>query len=195
MFISKFPLKRTLGLLFLSSAVILGFPQVSLAECSGLTLWSGLENRTDELPFCWDYNMRANARERYRFNIPSEKITEGVSKIRISYEERYRGRFNAEDIELRIENESLPREALDIVSDEEANFVEIGIDFDKLDELDKSYLREALQNGDSLEVVFNNVRNPRFGGMFYFEGSFIPANDEIPLYLKIGTWIVSVGGR
>lgn len=73
--------------------------------------------------------------------------------------------------------------------------MEIGINYDQLDQLDKTYLREALQRGDALEVVFSNVRNPRFGGMFYFNGSFMPANNEIPLYLKIGTWIVSVNRR
>jgi len=195
MLFSKMPWKSTLGIVLLSTSVIVGFPQIAKAECSGLTLWSGLQERGDELPFCWDFGMRANARERYRFNIPAEKITEGVSKIRISYEERFNGRIDSDNIELRINEESVPREALDIISDEEANFVEIGINYDQLDQLDKTYLREALQRGDALEVVFSNVRNPRFGGMFYFNGSFMPANNEIPLYLKIGTWIVSVNRR
>jgi hypothetical protein len=195
MLLSKFPLKQTLGALLVSGAVVLGFPQVSLADCSGLTLWSGLDNRNDELPFCWDFEMRSGARERYRFHIPAEKIPEGVSKIRISYEERYNGRFDTNNIDIRIGEESLPRETLDILSDEEANFVEIGIDLELLEELGKTRLKSALEQGHSLQVVFHNVRNPRFGGMFYFRGSFLPANNEVPVFLDIGTWILSINRR
>ena len=202
---SKFPLKSTLSAILLSSTVILGLPQVSHAACSGLTLWSGLEDRNDELPFCWDFGMRSNTTERYRFHIPAEKIPEGVSKIRIDYTQydrngnlrgrQYSGRFDYENIDLRISGESLPREALEILGDDEENFVEIGINFEVLEEQEKSNLINALYEGHSLEVVFHNVRNPRFGGMYYFRGAFLPANDDVNLFLDIGTWIVSVGRR
>jgi hypothetical protein len=158
-------------------------------------LWSGLENRNDELQFCWDFEMNAGGRERYRFMIPAEKIPEGVSKIRISYDEKYTGKFDGNKIELRVDGESVPREALDILNEEEANFIEIGIDLELLDELGKQNLRAALEQGHSLEVVCHNVKNPNFGGMFYFQGSFLPANNEVPVFLDIGTWIVSVNRR
>jgi hypothetical protein len=54
-------------------------------------------------------------------------------------------------------------------------------------------LEEPIPAGNSIEIVLSNVKNPPFGGMYYFNAQVLTPGD-VPLPRYVGTWILSIGG-
>jgi hypothetical protein len=123
-----------------------------------------------------DFGGRPGGWDRYRLRIPPKKLTQGVARFFISYPENYEGKFNIDKIEVRVKGESLPLR--EVIWDEESRIIEID-------------LEKPLLESSKVELVFSNVKNPRFGGTFYFQCQILTPG-QVPLRLHLGTWILSI---
>jgi hypothetical protein len=167
---------RWLSILAISGCLLSTLPAIVLAQGNpGLTIFSGVE-RENILNYHLDFGGQAGGWDRYRLRIPGKKLMQGASKFFISYPDYYKGKFDTEEIEVRVKEESLPLH--NVVWDKESRIIEID-------------LEQPLKESNKVEIVFSNVKNPRFGGTFYFHGQVLPAND-LPIRQHLGTWILSI---
>jgi hypothetical protein len=176
---TMFALKRLLSVLALSSCLVTGIQYVSLAQSNpGLTLWSGVE-KGNILNYRLDFGGRPNQWERYRLRIPAKKLESGASKFIITYPDYYDGTFNQDKIEVTYgEKYRKTAKVREIVWDKDNQVLEIE-------------LEEAIAPSTGVEIKLSDVKNPRFGGTYYFNAQVIGA-DEFPVRLYVGTWIVSI---
>lgn len=170
---SKFPLVPTLAA---ATCLLTGFAAPLLAQGTpGLTIFSGVE-RANQLSYYLDFGGRRNHRDRYRLRVPADKMELGVKTFAISYPDYYDGVFDIEKIEVRADGRSFPIDE---------------VVWNKADRVVLIYLVEPIEAGRGVELVFSNVRNPRWGGTYYFEGRASSPGD-VPLPRYLGTWIVSI---
>ena len=168
--------KRIFTTIAISSCLIGGVQAITSAQSNpGLTIFSGIE-RENILNYHLDFGGHAGAFDRYRLRIGSKKMTQGASKFFISYPDYYRGKFDPDNIEVRIDKESIPLR--EIVWDKESRIIEID-------------LEEPIRESRKVEIVFSNVKNPRYGGTYYFHCQVLPAGD-LPIRQHLGTWILSI---
>ncbi|MGY6530760.1 MAG: DUF2808 domain-containing protein [Cyanobacterium sp.] len=167
--------KRLMTTLAISSTLLLGIPYMVMAQGQGLVLFSGVE-RENLLRRNFDFGNRAGNWERYRLTVPGNRISDGVSSLYVTYPDSFTGTFDTNSIEVRLNNRALPLQ--EVIWDQESNFIEI-------------VLEEPFMETRDLEIVMSNVRNPRFGGTFYFHGQTMSAG-QVPIRLYVGTWIVTV---
>ena len=176
MFYRQLPFKRILTTLAISSLMIGGVQAITSAQSNpGLTIFSGVD-RENILNYHLDFGGQAGGLDRYRLRVPGKKITEGVSKFFIAYPDYYKGKFDTDKIEVRVQGESIPLR--EVVWDKESRIVEID-------------LEQPIRESRKLEIVFSNVKNPRFGGTYYFHCQVLPAGD-LPIRQHLGTWILSI---
>jgi len=62
--------------------------------------------------------------------------------------------------------------------------------WDKENRLVEIYPQEPVPAGSKVELVFSNVKNPSFGGTYYFNCHLSPG--DVPLRRYLGTWILSI---
>jgi hypothetical protein len=168
--------KIILAGLAVSSCLVTSLPYLALAQSNpGLTLFSGVD-RKDILSYYLDFGGKAGGWDRYRLRIPGKKLTEGASRFFISYPDYYNGKFDTDRIEVRVKGEPLPLR--EVVWDQESRIIEID-------------LEQPITDSREVELVFSNVKNPRNGGTFYFQGQVLTPG-QVPLRLHLGTWIVSI---
>jgi hypothetical protein len=67
------------------------------------------------------------------------------------------------------------------------------VNWDKENHLIQIYLQEPISAGNKVELVFSNVKNPPYGGIYYFNCRMLAPGD-VPLSRYLGTWILSIGG-
>ena len=169
--------KRLLLTLAASGCLLGGISTVALAQRNpGLTIFSGVE-RENLLNYRLDFGGRAGGWDRYRLRIPAKKMTQGASKFIVSYPDYYEGKFDEDAIEVRIDGESLPLR--EVIWDKESQLIEID-------------LEQPITESRKVEIVLSNVKNPRFGGTYYFNAEVLGAGD-LPIRLYLGTWILSIG--
>ncbi len=169
--------KRIFTTLAVSSFLIGGIQGITSAQSNpGLTIFSGVE-RENILNYHLDFGGHAGSFDRYRLRIGSKKMTQGASKFFIAYPDYYKGKFDPDKIEVRIKGESLPLR--EVVWDKESRIIEID-------------LEQPIRESRKVEIVFSNVKNPRFGGTYYFHCQVLPAGD-LPIRQHLGTWILSIG--
>ena len=142
---------------------------------SGITIFSGIK-RENILNYHLDFGGELNRWDRYRLRIPAKKLPAGASKFYITYPDYYKGKFDTDRIEVRIDGEAQP--LTEVVWDKENQLVEIG-------------LEEPIEPNTKVELVFSNVRNPRFGGTFYFNAQ-IDVPSDIAIRRYVGTWIIDL---
>ncbi|MBE9128494.1 MULTISPECIES: DUF2808 domain-containing protein [unclassified Coleofasciculus] len=172
----KFSMGRLFSALAISGCLLTGIAATSFAQSnSGLTIFSGVE-RENLLRYYLDFGGRANQWDRYRLRIPAKKMELGVSQFVISYPDYYTGKFDPDRIEVRVKGESVPLS--EVNWDQENYRIQI-------------YLDEPIQAGNKVEIVLSNVKNPRFGGTFYFNCLILTPGD-IPLPRSVGTWILTI---
>lgn len=170
-------LRRVFSALAVSACVISAIPSLSLADAlPGLTLWSGV-SREDQLPFRLDYGGSPGTWDRYRLKIPSKKMKFAVSQFTISYPNYYNGKFDKNDVQVRVKGKSVPLE--EVTWDPDNRIIQI-------------YPQEAVPANNQVELVLGNVKNPNSGGMYYFNCQ-IQTPGDVPLRRYIGTWILSIG--
>ena len=142
---------------------------------SGITIFSGVEQE-NILDYHLDFDGRQGRWDRYRLRIPADKLPQGAAKFRVSYPDYYKGRFDTDKIEVRIDDE--PQPLKDVVWNEEDHFIAID-------------LKEPLKPEQKVELVFSNVKNPRKPGTFYFNGQVTPA-EGVNIRQNLGTWIIDI---
>lgn len=168
--------KSLIATIALSTTLVAGLPYFVNAQTNpGLTIFSGVE-RKDILNYRLDFGGNAGQWDRYRLRIPGKKLTQGVDKFFISYPDYYKGTFDLNKIEVRVKNKSLP--IREVIWDQESRIIEIS-------------LKEPLLESNQVELVFSNVKNPDYGGTFYFQGQILTPG-QVPLRLSVGTWILSI---
>jgi len=179
MFSLKWSKSRFLATLAVSASLLAGWQTITTAQSNpGLTIFSGVE-RQNELSYYLDFGGNRDGIDRYRLRVPANKMEVGVKKWAISYPDYFDktgGRFDLDKIEVRLDGESLPLEE---------------VKWNKNDNVILIKMEETVEAGKGIELVFSNVRNPRWGGTFYFECRVATPGD-VPLPRYLGTWIVSI---
>jgi Protein of unknown function (DUF2808) len=123
-------------------------------------------------------NERRDPRARYLLEVRSDKVSQAVSQLRITYPDAftdYRGRFNVDTIEVRrgLDGRGTSIPVDEVVWTEESNTLDI-------------YLQEDIPADTSFTIVLNNVRNPNRSLMQRFNLEAFYRGDVLPTY--IGTW-------
>ncbi len=178
MFSKNSVLGRLFGAVAVTGCLLTGFSTPSWAQNTpGFQLWGGVA-RENLLNYYLDFGGRPDGWDRYRLRIPGKKLDLGVSQIAISYPDYFDGKFDTKKIEVRVKGKSVPLS--EVNWDEENHVIQIA-------------LQDPIPEGNSIEVVFSNVKNPAFGGMYYFNAQVLSPGD-VPLPRYVGTWVVSIGG-
>lgn len=171
-------MRRLASTLAITTCLLTGFTAIATAQNSlpGLTIFSGVkpENR---LPFKLDFGGNVNGWDRYRLRIPPKKLNIAVAQFAISYPDYYRGKFDTDDIEVRLKDKKVPIQ--EVNWNKENRVVEI-------------YLQEPVPANSRVELVFSNVKNPPTGGMFNFNCQ-VQSPGDVPLLRYVGTWTLSIG--
>ncbi|NMG08941.1 DUF2808 domain-containing protein [Brasilonema sp. UFV-L1] len=169
-------MRRFLSTLAVTGFLLAGVPAISWAQSlPGLTLFSGVKGE-NQLPFRLDFGGQSNGWDRYRLKISNKKLKTAVAQFVISYPEYYKGTFDTKSVEVKVRGKKIPLS--EVKWDKENHVIEI-------------YPQEAVPAGNSVELVFSNVKNPPSGGMFYFNCS-IQSPGDVPLARYVGTWIISI---
>lgn len=169
-------MRRVLSALAVTSCLLTGLPIITSAQSlPGLTLFSGVKSE-NQLPFRLDFQGQANQWDRYRLRIPAKKMKLAVAQFAVTYPDYYKGKFDTDKIEVRIKKKKVPIE--EVVWDKENRLIEI-------------YPKEPVPAGSQVELVFSNVKNPDFGGIYYFNCQILSPGD-VPLLRYVGTWILTI---
>jgi hypothetical protein len=67
------------------------------------------------------------------------------------------------------------------------------VKWDQENHIIQIYLQEPIKAGNKVELVFSNMKNPPFGGMYKFNCQVLSPGD-VPLPRYLGTWVLSIGG-
>lgn len=169
-------MRRVLSALAVTSCLLTGLPVITSAQSlPGLTLFSGVKSE-NQLPFRLDFQGQANQWDRYRLRIPAKKMKLAVAQFAVTYPDYYKGKFDTDKIEVRIKKKKVPLE--EVIWDKENRLIEI-------------YPQEPVPAGSQVELVFSNVKNPDFGGIYYFNCQILSPGD-VPLLRYVGTWILTI---
>lgn len=169
-------MRRLLSTLAVTSCLLAGIPAISWAQSlPGFTLFSGVKSE-NQLPFRLDFGGQSNGWDRYILKISSKKLKTAVAHFVISYPDYYKGTFDPKQVEVRVRNKKIA------VSE---------VKWDKENRVIQIYPQEAIPAGSNVELVLSNVKNPAFGGVFYFNCS-IQSPGDVPLSRYVGTWIISI---
>lgn len=142
---------------------------------SGIVIFSGVK-RDNILDYRLDFDGEAGRWDRYRLRIPSKKLPFGASQFYITYPDYYKGKFDTDKIEVRIDGEPQPLSNIEWNKEEHAISIS---------------LEEPIEPDTKVELVFSNVRNPRIGGTFYFNAQVDVPND-VAIRRYVGTWIIDI---
>jgi hypothetical protein len=169
-------MRRVLSALAVTSCLLAGLPSVSLADSlPGFTLFSGVKSE-NQLPFRLDFGGQTNGWDRYRLRIPAKKMNLAASLFVINYPKYYKGTFDPKKVEVRVKGKAVPLS--EVKWDKENRVIEI-------------YPEQPVPAGSNVELVLSNVKNPAFGGIFYFNCS-IQSPGDVPLSRYLGTWMLSI---
>ncbi len=176
MFAKKKSMRRFLSALAVTSCIIAGFPAlISAQSLPGFTIFSGVK-RENQLPFRLDFGGQAGGWDRYRLRIPPKQLKLAVAQFSVSYPDYYKGTFDTKKVEIRIKGKAVPLK--EVVWNKENRALEI-------------YPQEPVPAGSKVELVLSNVKNPGFGGTYYFNCQILSPGD-VPLLRYVGTWILSI---
>jgi hypothetical protein len=174
---SKPSLRKVLPGLAIAGCLISGLPVISLAQGTpGLTIFGGVKGE-DNLNYRLDFGGKAGGWDRYRLRIPAKKMKLAVAQFAISYPDYYRGKFDPKNVEVIVKDKSVPLQ--EVNWDKENNLLEI-------------FPVDPVPAGSKVEIQLSNVKNPTFGGMFYFNLQVISPGD-IPMLRYVGTWVIEIG--
>ncbi|WP_392535433.1 DUF2808 domain-containing protein [Nostoc sp. C117] len=169
-------MRRLISALAVTSCLLTGFPALTLADSlPGFTLFSGVKAE-NQLPFRLDFGGEANGWDRYRLRIPAQRMKLAVGQFAISYPDYYKGTFNPKKIEVRVKDKAV--KLSEVKWDKEGKLISI-------------FPEEPVPAGSAVELVFSDVHNPAFGGMYYFRCQVLSPGD-VPLLRYMGTWILTI---
>jgi hypothetical protein len=173
---SKSFVRRSLSGLAIAGCLVAGLPTLSLADgLPGFTLWGGVKGE-DNLNFRLDFGGRAGSWDRYRLRIPAKKMKLAVEQFAISYPDYFKGEFDPKNVEVVVKDKSIKLQE---------------VRWNKDNHLLEIYPAEPIPAGSGVEIQLANVRNPSFGGMFYFNCQVLSPGD-VPLLRYVGTWVITI---
>jgi hypothetical protein len=162
--------------LAIAGCLVTALPLAATAQSGpGLTLFGGVE-RKDELNYHLDFGGQSSGWDRYRLRIPANKMKLAVAQFAISYPDYYKGTFNPKEVEIRVKGKSVKLQ--EVKWNKENSLIEI-IPVD------------PVPAGNKVEIVLSDVKNPSFGGMFYFNCQILSPGD-VPLLRYLGTWVIGI---
>lgn len=168
--------RRAVSTFALAGSLLVGLPLAAIAQgLPGLTLFSGVD-RKDQLSYRLDFGGNSGSWDRYRFRIKREKVKVAIAQFSIDYPDYYKGTFDPKQVDLMVNGKKV---TIDEVKWDKDNYVI------------EVYPKEPVPAGSNVEMIFNNVKNPSSGGMFYFNCRVLSPGDQ-PLLRDIGTWIVTI---
>ncbi len=179
-FLSNPMLKPILSTLAISGCLLASVPPTTtLAQGgSGLTLWSGVR-REYILNYHTDFGGRPNQWDRYKLRIPARKMNRPVHKFIITYPDYYDGKFDPEKIEVNYGKKYKKSVPIAKVDWNQENY-KLSIE-----------LEEPLEPDTKVQIKLSNVKNPDFGGTYYFHCQVVNiTGSSEPVY--IGTWILGI---
>lgn len=173
---TKSSTRRLLTALAATGCLLAGFSTLTQAQnLPGLTIFSGVE-RQNQLSYFLDFGGQSDNWDRYRLKIPGKKMELGAAQFIVSYPDYYKGKFDTKSMEVRVKGKKFPiRE----------------VNWDKENHKVMIYMEEPVPAGNNVELVFSNVKNPPFGGVYYFNAAILTPGD-VPLPRYLGTWILSI---
>lgn len=168
---------RSLSVLAIASTLLAGVPAAVMAQgLPGLTIFSGVD-REYQLGFRLDNGGRIGRIDRYHLRVPADKVAQAVEQVVVSYPDSFRGQFDDDEMEIRIDGDEIPLSE---------------VNWDRENRVIELFPETPIPANTRIEVVFSNVRNPRTAGTHYFNALVRYAGD-IPLATYVGTWIVNIG--
>ncbi|MCM0590606.1 MAG: DUF2808 domain-containing protein [Gloeotrichia echinulata IR180] len=167
-------MRRLLSTLAVSGFLLTAFPVMTWAQ-NGFTLFSGVKSE-DQLPFRLDFGGQADSWDRYILRIPAQKMKLAVAQFTISYPDYYKGTFDPKKIQVRVKDKQVA--VSEVKWDKEGRVIEI-------------FPQDPVPAGSRVELVLSNVKNPAFGGTYYFRCQILSPGD-VPLLRSLGTWILSI---
>jgi len=141
----------------------------------GLTLFGG-PGGTENLNYRLDFGGKTNGWDRYRLRIPKKKMKLAVAQFAISYPDYYKGTFDEKSIEVQVQGKAVPLK--EVKWNKDSNLIEI-------------LPLDPVPANSSVEIWLENVKNPRNGGMFYFNLQ-VQSPGDLPLYRYLGTWVIEI---
>jgi hypothetical protein len=169
-------MKRLLSALAVTSCLLTSFSATTWAQSlPGLTLFSGVK-ADNQLPYRLDFGGQTHSTDRYILRLPAQKMKLAVAQFAITYPDYYKGRFDPKSVEVLVKGKKV---ALSEVK------------WDKAGGVIQIFPQEPVPAGQKVELVFSNVENPPFGGVYYFRCQVLSPGD-VPLLRYIGTWIISI---
>lgn len=170
-------MRRLLSTLAVTGCLLTSLPAITWAQSlPGLTLFSGVKAE-NQLPYFLDFGGQSNSWDRYRLRIPAQKVKLAIAQIAITYPNYYKGTFDPKKIEIRVKDKKVP--LAEVKWNKEGRVIEI-------------FPQEPVPAGSKVEVVLSNVRNPSFGGVYYFNCQILSPGD-VPLLRYLGSWVLSIG--
>jgi len=166
---------RILSGLAVTGCLMLSLPTTGLAQTNpGFSFnWSGDVPRSRQLSYRLDSGS-PNRWDRYRLKVRPQKLP--ISQLSISYPDYYRGKFDPDAMDLRIDGE---------------NVALAKVNWDKENRLIEFTPAQPIPADTPIEVVLSNVKNPAGGGMYFFNAR-ISSPGGVPLPQYIGTWMLSI---
>ena len=167
-------MRRLLTTLAITTCLLTSISAITWAG-SGVTLFGGIK-RENQLSYRLDFGGQRNAWDRYRLRIPRRKMKVAAAKFMVTYPRYYKGEFEPKKIEVRVKGKKVPLSE---------------VDWNKEDRAISISPKEPVPAGNPVELVFSNVQNPPFGGMFYFN-CMIQTPGDVPLPRYMGTWQIDL---
>jgi hypothetical protein len=169
-------MRRVLTTLALTSCLLAGLSAATRAQSlPGFVLFSGVKAE-NQLPFRLDFGGQTNNWDRYILRIPQQKMKLAVAQFSVTYPDYYKGSFDTKAVEVRVKNKKVPLS--EVRWNKEARILEI-------------FPETPVPAGSKVELVLSNVRNPAFGGTYYFNCQVLSPGD-VPLLRYLGSWILTI---
>lgn len=175
MFSKKLPVRTAVSTLAIAGCLLTGIQTATLAEGPGITIFSGIKPEY-RLGYRFDFGGRAGAWDRYRLRISAKKMKLAAAQFAITYPNYYKGKFDTDKIEVRVKGKKVPLQE---------------VNWDKENRVIEIFPQEPVPAGSPVELVFSNVKNPSFGGVFYFNCQVLTPGD-VPLPRYVGSWELSI---
>ncbi|MBV8884620.1 MAG: DUF2808 domain-containing protein [Chroococcidiopsidaceae cyanobacterium CP_BM_RX_35] len=170
-------MRRLISTLAVTSCFLSWFPAVSWGQTNpGVTLFSGVQSG-NQLPYRLDFGGAPNQWDRYHLRIPAKKMKLAVAEFAITYPKYYRADFDTKGIEVRVNGKKVPLQ--EVKWDKDNHVLELD-------------LQQPVPADKQVDLVFSNIKNPAFGGTYYFNCEILSPGD-VPLRRYIGTWILTLG--
>jgi len=142
----------------------------------------------NELNYVVEISDRPNRWGRYRLKVGSRDMKLAASQFVINYPDYFDGKFNPDEMEIRV----CSSRRGGLFSRAKCSAVEMDeVDVDTENQRIALYPLEPIPAGTNLELVLDNVKNPRNPGMYQFN-VMVESPGDVPLLRMLGSAIVDI---